>query len=134
MTPSSYRILSGGGIAAAAAAAANIAASLLIRNIAALTSSLDDSGVLYDRLIRLKTASLTPSWLFPLIFGVLIAAALMSEKNSSAMKAAAVIVTVICFAGATAAAAAGMKVNGVPFGTFVSIVVRYINRGLLDAI
>ncbi|MCR5264306.1 MAG: hypothetical protein K6D94_10555 [Clostridiales bacterium] len=134
MQPSSYRILSGGGIAVLTAAAANIAASLLIRNIAGITASLDSSGALYSRLIQLKSASLSPSWLFPLIFGLVIAAAAMSKKRSAAMKAAAAAVIIICSFSAIVAAVLEMRVNDVPFGSFAAIVLRYIKGGLLDAL
>ena len=134
MNPSQYRIVCGAGIAAAAAAAADIAASLLIRNIAAAASWLGAPEALYPRLIQLRYAHLVTSWLFPLIFGLIIACAAMSEKRSSGAKAAAAAVIALSAAGAFISAILEMKVNDVPLSAFLTILIRYIGGGLLDAL
>lgn len=133
MTVPAKRLLMAALIAAGAASAANLAAALIIKNIALIIKPIDSSEILYSRLIQLKDASVAPSWLFPVIFGVIIGIAAVTE-NTGKMKAAAIAITVLSAFGALITALWDMSVNSVPFGSFLTILFRYIKGGLLDAL
>ena len=133
MTGSAKRLAAAAVITVLTAVASNLSAAVIIRNIADITAVFDDSGILYSRLIQLKTASIMPSWIFPLIFGIIIGVAAVTAHGGR-LTPKAVIVIFFCAAGAVISAIWYMSVNSVPFGSFLTILLRYIRGGLLDAL